>query len=119
MVGKKKPKQSLNARIGANIVRFRDGLGWSQEFLAERMGINPETISRYERGLNLPSLKTLEQMAHVLNKSISEIVSEGAPIATNDLKALSALFVDLSDQERTFLLDQLKHSANFIRARRS
>ena len=66
MVDKKRDSDKLAKRIGKRIADRRKVLGWTQEQLAERVRVDAETISRFERGVNLPSLPTLERLAAAL-----------------------------------------------------
>ena len=57
----------LNKVIGRNLLEIRKKLKLSQSQLAEKAKISTEFVSRVERGANAPSLKTLKQIADVLN----------------------------------------------------
>ena len=49
--------------IGAKIKETRRSKGFTQEHLSEMIDVSVETISRLERGVSMPSLKTLENIA--------------------------------------------------------
>ena len=63
MAVKKKESARLAKRLGGNLSGRRKQLGWTQEMVAERVGVDAETISRIERGAHLPSLPTLDRLA--------------------------------------------------------
>lgn len=48
----------------------REG-GFSQQDLAEKIGISDKTISAYESGRAVPPLPTLSELAKITNKSIN------------------------------------------------
>jgi transcriptional regulator with XRE-family HTH domain len=52
----------LSVRLSRNISARRRSLGLTQAQLAERLGVDTETLSRFERGKHLPSLSTLERL---------------------------------------------------------
>ena len=56
----------LRRHIGAVVRAERETLGWSQERLAEAVGVGAEMLGRYERGAKFPSHLTLVRLAHVL-----------------------------------------------------
>lgn len=58
---------SIEKRIGAKITEVRLTRGLTQAQLAEKVNVSVETISRIERGVSLPSLKTIETIADSLN----------------------------------------------------
>jgi transcriptional regulator with XRE-family HTH domain len=47
--------------------------GWTQSDLAEALGTDFETVSRWERGITMPSPYYLGQLARVLGKSLEEL----------------------------------------------
>lgn len=51
--------------IGEKLRMLRDKQNWSQETLAKLMKMHHSTISRYERGKNIPDYQTLLQFAEV------------------------------------------------------
>lgn len=53
--------------IGENIKTARKALGLSQDDLAETIGANRVTISKYETGIYLPSVPALQRLADALN----------------------------------------------------
>ena len=47
--------------------------GWSQEKLADKIGSNAKTITRWERGLHVPTLELKQQLARVFETSIEAL----------------------------------------------
>jgi transcriptional regulator with XRE-family HTH domain len=56
----------VDAFVGARIGHRRSALGLSQQALAERLGISPQQIQKYEAGANRVSVSRLHQIATVL-----------------------------------------------------
>lgn len=54
-------------QLGKNLRAARQGLGLTQEEVAERSGVQAGEISRIERGLRDPKVSTLEKLASALN----------------------------------------------------
>lgn len=63
----------LRRAIGKRIRESRTSLGWSQEALAESVGVGAEMLGRYERGLKFPSHVTLMRLAEVLRLTIDDL----------------------------------------------
>lgn len=57
--------------IGERIRTLRKSLKMSQDDLADAIGANRVTISKYETGDYLPSITALEKLATALNTTIS------------------------------------------------
>ena len=60
-------QQKLAREIGQTIAKYRQQAGLTQEQLAEKLGVGNETVSRIERGVILPSLVRLSDIADHLN----------------------------------------------------
>jgi transcriptional regulator with XRE-family HTH domain len=58
----------LRRVLGARVREAREALGWSQETLAEEVGVGVETLGRYERASKFPSHVTLVRLAYVRRK---------------------------------------------------
>jgi transcriptional regulator with XRE-family HTH domain len=56
-------------KLGKKIKLARIEADMTQEGLAEATGILQKSISRYENGVSLPTLETLEKIADALRKS--------------------------------------------------
>lgn len=61
-------------KIGTLIRSKRKGRCWTQEHLADLVGISTQYISRIERGIVHPSLELLYEFAKVFDCSIYEII---------------------------------------------
>jgi ribosome-binding protein aMBF1 (putative translation factor) len=58
-----------DASIARTIVRRREAAGLSQKELAAKAGIRPEVLNRAERGVVLPSTRTLMKIEAALSKA--------------------------------------------------
>lgn len=59
--------------IGKRIAALRKEKGFTQAQLAESIDVVLETISRLERGVSIPSISTLEDMAEALGIPLKDI----------------------------------------------
>lgn len=62
--------------IGKNIKSFRRRCGFTQAYLAERLGISVQAVSKWENGTSLPDIMLLPEIARVFGVSIDELFSE-------------------------------------------
>lgn len=62
-------------RFGQHVRSLRLARGFTQEALAERAGLSPDTIRRLEAGGFSPSLATLVKMARGLDLRLSTLIS--------------------------------------------
>lgn len=59
--------------VGSQVARLRRERQITQAQLAELIGVTTETISRLERGLTIPSLRTLARISQALHVSLKDI----------------------------------------------
>ena len=63
-----------NQKFGAFLATVRKERGLSQRQLAERLGVTDKAVSKWERGLGFPDIKTVEPLADALGISILELM---------------------------------------------
>ena len=56
------------------IKELREARNWSQEQMAERLGMSKNGYAKIERGESLPSLERLNEIAKVLGVSVLELI---------------------------------------------
>ncbi len=109
-------RNSLATRLGQNLLRGRKSLGLTQEQVAAALSVEPETISRFERGATLPSIATLERLAAILGTTMGELLEEGEPRQFTEAEQLAAILSPLSHPDRKFVLKTLERlCAHFVR----
>ncbi len=67
----------LEKLIGSKITEFRLHKKVTQAQLAEEVNVSVETISRMERGVAFPSLKTMNKIASVLGVELKDFFNFG------------------------------------------
>ena len=68
----KNKKAKCAPMINLKVMRVKNGL--TLEALAEKSGLNYNTISQYENGIHAPRMDNLKRIATVLNCDIKEIL---------------------------------------------
>ena len=87
---------NLKVGLGKRIKKIRESKNFTQEYLAELVGIEQATLSNIERGKSYPSVDTLQKIADSLgvepyllykieeNKSTQLIIEEISTAIKND-----------------------------------
>lgn len=101
-------------RLGTKIAALRKIRNWTQADLAERVGVDTETISRLERGATLPSLMTLEKVSHSLQTGIGELLTETSVQPDDQASMLSAWLAELDEANRTFVVDLVRRTCDHL-----
>jgi len=104
-------------RLGKKIADRRKQLEWTQAQVAERVGVDAETISRFERGINLPSLPTLESLAAALSQPIGVLLSEQSSEIANETAVFNAWISDIPSGDRAFVMTILRSCCDYIGSR--
>lgn len=61
-------------QFGRNVKAERSRIGLSQETLAGKMNVNPQYISKIERGLQNMSLKKIVELTNCLGAELKDIL---------------------------------------------
>ncbi len=98
--------QEISSRLGQRIKQLRETGGLSQAQLAERLvdPVEPESVSRWERGARMPSWSRLAQIAQVLGTDldgflIGLVAHRGLPADRPELRACFDRLTGLTDAQ--------------------
>ena len=67
--------------ISKNIKRFRMDRDWTQEQLAEKVGVTRSTVTQWETGWSKPRMGAVEKLAAVFGVSTSDMVNDQSDIS--------------------------------------
>lgn len=109
----------LAQRLSRNISSRRRTLGLTQAALAERLGVDTETLSRFERGKHVPSLATLEKLAGLLMTTVGELLAEDLKQADDDALVMTSWLAGLTPDDRAFARDMLKQCCDHLSSRKT
>lgn len=109
----------LAQRLSRNISSRRRTLGLTQAALAERLGVDTETLSRFERGKHVPSLATLEKLAGLLMTTVGELLAEDLKQADDDALVITSWLAGLTPEDRVFARDMLKQCCDHLSSRKA
>lgn len=70
--------------VAANIKRYREKMGLTQEELAEKLGVARSTVTQWENGWSSPRMGKVQQLARVFHVTTADIVSERIELDTHD-----------------------------------
>ena len=82
--------------VSARLRAARLGTGLTQKQLAEALGVDSITVSRWERGVTSPSLPRLRRIADVTGTTVSDLL-RNADAATAYATELAALREELAE----------------------
>lgn len=85
-------------KFDENLRAFRKQKEFSQEYLAEKMNVSRQTISKWENGTAMPDLKKLTDLASLFDVSMDELLGTSAP----DYKTLVSDNSELENLKQAF-----------------
>jgi DNA-binding XRE family transcriptional regulator len=63
--------------LGERIAIFRRAAGFTQKDLAFRVGVSPQAVSKWERGLSCPDITILDELADAAGVSVTTLLGIG------------------------------------------
>jgi transcriptional regulator with XRE-family HTH domain len=79
--------KSLEQAVRQRIRSLRVERGLTQEQLCEKAGISLDAVTRIESGSRVPTLNTLERLAHGLNVAITDLVAGASGVSKPPVSA--------------------------------
>jgi len=77
---------SFPPELPEKLKRLRQNHGWSQGQLGQKLDINVQLISKYERGVVCPPTPMMIKIASVFNVSLDYLLLDDADTAVNKIK---------------------------------
>jgi transcriptional regulator with XRE-family HTH domain len=93
----------IGERIGKSIARERTARGLTQEQLAEIIGVEQETVSRFERGATLPPLMRLIQLADYFEVPLESLLRTSSSRVADEASDIASMLSRLDGQNRDFV----------------
>jgi transcriptional regulator with XRE-family HTH domain len=93
------------ARLAKSIATKRRAASLTQAQLAELLAVEPDTISRMERGLAVPSLERLLDFANALNTTVNDLLGDVPKEATKTEVEWTELLNELSASDKQLVLN--------------
>ena len=92
-------KKKTNKSVGKNIRTLRHQRGWSQEDVANRLGISIPAFSKIETGVTDINLSRLEQIANIYEVNVIQLLSLEVEEVEPQLSNLSIAQKKIVDRE--------------------
>lgn len=97
----KRKQYSVDVSLGQNLVELRKKCGLTQQAVADNLGINRSTYTKYELGVSEPNIETMRELSALFNCDISELVSNRSSSGFNDS---GSDIIVLDDSEKSVVL---------------
>ncbi|AHV93320.1 helix-turn-helix domain-containing protein [Bordetella holmesii] len=95
--------EEFGKRLGRALADHRRIRGLTQEQVAERLGVEQETISRFERGATLPPLNRLLDLTDVLGVPLDAVLAGGPARHSDQVSDIAARLALLAEDDREWV----------------
>lgn len=92
-------KKKANKSVGSNIRTLRHQRGWSQEDVANRLGISIPAFSKIETGVTDINLSRLEQIANIYEINVVNLLSLDVQDVEPQVSGLNIAQKKIQDRE--------------------
>lgn len=65
----------MNTTLGTRIAALRREKEWKQDELAEKLGVSPQAVSKWENAQTCPDISLLPLLAKILSVSVDELLT--------------------------------------------
>lgn len=101
----KKESKNLAKSVGKAIAKRRLACQLTQEYVAECLGIGVEAVSRIERGVSVPTVMRLAELATIFQCSIADLVTETSVRSTDQALYIQKMLSGLESQDRLVVME--------------
>ena len=74
--------------LSENIIRLRHEKKLTQEELADFMGVTKASVSKWEKGIHMPDLMLLPQLATYFDVTVDELIGYEAQLSAEQIRRL-------------------------------
>jgi transcriptional regulator with XRE-family HTH domain len=111
----KDAERRLGRSIGEALARQRQRVQMTQEQVAERLGVERETISRFERGTVVPPVPRLYELAEAYGCRVEEFLSEGSLRESDQASHIARMLDGMKARDRTLAMNILRELSEHLR----
>ena len=100
----KTESKQLAELVGQAIARQRSRCKLSQEQVAEKLGIGSEAVSRIERGIVMPNIERLVELAGIFGCETADLLTAGSSRPEDQARRLYDLLSTLDTDDRALVM---------------
>lgn len=97
-------QKRLAVLVGRAIARQRACAGLTQEDVAERLQVGNEAVSRIERGVVIPNIARLFELAEIFGCEAAELLTESSARPDDQAARISGLLTPLEPADRHLVM---------------
>jgi transcriptional regulator with XRE-family HTH domain len=103
--------------IGRTLAQRREAKGLTQDQVAEALHIGTEAVSRMERGITMPTVQRLAELAEVYGCGIDELLIASSTRTGDQAELISQILQTLPEADRAMIVDVVQKIAGRLKDR--
>lgn len=103
--------------IGRTLAQRREAKGLTQDQVAEALGIGTEAVSRMERGITMPTVQRLAELAEVYECGIDELLIASSTRIGDQAELISQILQTLPEADRIMIVEVVQKIAARLKDR--
>lgn len=108
-------KQELFKSIGRVLAYRREARGLTQEQVAEALQIGTEAVSRMERGITMPTVQRMAELAEIYGCGIDELLIASSTRASDQAELIAQVLQTLPEPDRVMIVDVVQKIAGRLK----
>ncbi|WP_321885986.1 helix-turn-helix domain-containing protein [Paraburkholderia bannensis] len=109
--------ERLAVVVGRAIAKHRVASGFTQEQVAEALGIGNEAVSRMERGIVMPTVARLVELSDLFECNAADLLTEASSRTSDQAKHVAQLLVKLGGSDREMVVEIVERLAGRLAKR--
>lgn len=117
MPSESKQHTELFKSIGRTLAQRREAKALTQDQVSEALGIGTEAVSRMERGITMPTVQRLAELAEVYDCGIDELLIASSVRTGDQAELISQILQTLPEADRAMIVDVVQNIAARLKDR--
>lgn len=106
---------NLYKSIGRTLQLRRESRGLNQDQVSMAIGIGKEAVSRMERGITMPTVQRLAELADLYKCGIDELLIESSTRTNDQAELISKIMNTLPDADRAMIVEVVQRIADRLK----
>lgn len=111
------PHGELFKSIGRALAHRRELSGMTQDQVAEALQIGTEAVSRMERGITMPTVHRLAELAEIYKCGIDELLLASSTRTSDQAELIAQILQTLPEADRTMIVEVVQKIAERLKDR--
>lgn len=107
--------RELFKSIGRVLAQRRESKGLTQEQVAEVLQIGTEAVSRMERGITMPTIQRMAELADIYGCGIEELVIATSTRTSDQAELISQILHTLPEADRAMIVEVVQKIAERLK----